>query len=330
MTKEVWEEHPVLYHYTRQAGLLGILETQTLHATNYAFLNDHQEGRLLHSKLETYVKPLLKKATLYLCEKDPPFRAKIDREGGLDFVVQREATVICDGLFEATFAMPNVPNFFEPFVASFCGHRGSYEADHGLLSQWRGYGGDVGYAIAFDTAKLVKFLRLEADRAAYNSAQLSTVVYENDETTFQGEFAALLSSLEEVIPEDFFTGKRSFSALYSSFTENVVRLKHRGFLEEGEVRAVLCPIGHYWYEKLRRDQPEDFEKIKSKEVKTVRFRPTMAPYIVVGEGIETKLPISFIIVGPGFDRDRRQRELKKYLEFKGLDIEVKVSETPLK
>lgn len=40
---EIAKKHPYLYHYTTLEGLKGILETQTLWATHFEFLNDSSE-----------------------------------------------------------------------------------------------------------------------------------------------------------------------------------------------------------------------------------------------------------------------------------------------
>ncbi len=37
------EEKPLLYHYTTGSGLLGIVESQQIHATSIAYLNDEEE-----------------------------------------------------------------------------------------------------------------------------------------------------------------------------------------------------------------------------------------------------------------------------------------------
>src|ERR1017187_4880845 len=38
-------EPELLYHYTDEKGLIGILESQNLWASHYRFLNDYEEGR---------------------------------------------------------------------------------------------------------------------------------------------------------------------------------------------------------------------------------------------------------------------------------------------
>lgn len=49
---EVWEVHDLVYHYTTLSGLKGILESQSLYATNFAFLNDSREIHQIRPRLE--------------------------------------------------------------------------------------------------------------------------------------------------------------------------------------------------------------------------------------------------------------------------------------
>ena len=39
---DIWEQYDLAFHYTTQAGLVGILESQALYATHFAYLNDLQ------------------------------------------------------------------------------------------------------------------------------------------------------------------------------------------------------------------------------------------------------------------------------------------------
>ena len=59
--QKVSEEYRKLYHYTTWEGLLGILQTQTLWATHYRFLNDYSELVLIRDKLIDSVVPIVKK-----------------------------------------------------------------------------------------------------------------------------------------------------------------------------------------------------------------------------------------------------------------------------
>ena len=48
MSKSIVEEHSELFHYTGAAGLAGIIQSQTLWATHYEYLNDSEEIKYFH------------------------------------------------------------------------------------------------------------------------------------------------------------------------------------------------------------------------------------------------------------------------------------------
>lgn len=108
-----------LYHYTNGVGLLGILKTGHIHATNFAYLNDSEEIRYGVELATEMIDELLARAT------DPistPLRLVRDilRRVGIDI---------------------------DYYIASFC-----TEVDR--LSQWRGYGGAGSrYCVGFDTER---------------------------------------------------------------------------------------------------------------------------------------------------------------------------------
>ena len=111
----------MLFHYTSQAGLLGIVKEQEIWATNIHFLNDYKEFR---------------HAFDILCEI---IRRDLDSN-----------TVLRDKLIGHFDTLINLSPNINVFVASFS-ERGD------LLSQWRGYCKDgTGYSIAFDKAALQK------------------------------------------------------------------------------------------------------------------------------------------------------------------------------
>ena len=197
------------------------------------------------------------------------------------------------------------------------------------MSQWRAYGGNVGYAIAFETKLLCDVFKNEAEKFAYNSVHVSDVVYDGDETKFQNEFADLLVQLEKTLPKIYELEESDLNPLFGPFIGAATRFKHRGFREEREVRCVFPPISRAWLKRLEKDQPEDFKKLSKRPEKTIMYRTNMAPYIVLGEGNPKGLPIRYIIVGPDANKDSRRNKLEKYLELSGLSIEVKVSDTPL-
>ena len=88
-------------------------------------------------------------------------------------------------------------------------------------------------------------------------------------------------------------------------------------------------ISQYWADHLSDNDPKQYEKIAGRRIKEVAFRDEMVPYITLSSAIGGPLPIEYIIVGPDARKDLRADKLKKFLELSKLDIEVKISETPL-
>ncbi|MGD0355036.1 MAG: DUF2971 domain-containing protein [Dehalococcoidia bacterium] len=112
----------ILYHYTDQAGLIGILSSKTLWATKIQYLNDASE----HTEPLSIAQSVLDRMTVQNAKK--PKAVQI-----IDFMKQdlRSSTHV------------NI------CISSFC-------TDGDLLSQWRGYGlPRVAYSIGFDTRTLL-------------------------------------------------------------------------------------------------------------------------------------------------------------------------------
>ena len=112
----------VLYHYTTQDGLLGILKESALWATKIHYMNDASELILPFQMASAILQELAKK----------------EEEGKKRQVILNIRDDIKD------WADVNI------CVASFC-------TDGDLLSQWRGYGlPGSAYTIGFDTERLLK------------------------------------------------------------------------------------------------------------------------------------------------------------------------------
>lgn len=112
----------VLYHYTTQVGLLGILRTNSLWATKIHYLNDTAEYELAFGLA----------------------RALLERmaEGETDHKKCRKITVLLDNLRQ--IERMNI------CVTSLSAHRD-------LLSQWRAYGGGMaGFSLGLRTNELLK------------------------------------------------------------------------------------------------------------------------------------------------------------------------------
>ena len=87
-----------------------------------------------------------------------------------------------NSIYQVLFEDSDALSFGEPFIASFCSHAADqvYERDHGLLSQWRGYGGDGGVSIVFDTSGLGDLLKKEWYSNYWTHLNISPVSYATD------------------------------------------------------------------------------------------------------------------------------------------------------
>jgi hypothetical protein len=121
----------VLYHYTGQAGLLGIVEQKALWCTKVQYMNDSTEFGLALDMARATLKKIIQETLL-----DDADRIEIPGA----FLKGETCFKLSDslrGLEEANL-----------FAVCFC------ECGD-LLSQWRGYaGGGQGYAVEFDTETL--------------------------------------------------------------------------------------------------------------------------------------------------------------------------------
>jgi hypothetical protein len=240
MTKNVWEEHEFLFHYTTQAGLEGILNSQALHATHYSRLNDEAEMLALRPRLLEIIRD--------------------DVTNRLNGVVNSEIGKLVDGLYKITFGAEGRKSAIEPFVISFCSHKkGTYEFDHGLLSQWRAYTQDVGFAIVFETKPLAEMFLEYGAKFFHSGGHFSDVVYDGQEERFADEFRELIDAFKDFYSKYLF-GKMNLDELYLPFTTSTARFKHRAFSEEGEVRIVYCPCDAAEVENMKKVSQRSLRK----------------------------------------------------------------------
>lgn len=192
-----------LYHYTSQAGLLGIVSEMGIRATDIHYLNDGCEFHLCLDITEEYLANIAKiPGTGLRGRVIDAFRRWLERVAG-----------------------PQV------FVASF-----TEEGD--LLSQWRGYGspGDA-FALGFDSAALVgavlPFWRLA--RCLYTEPEHMAAI-----ETYVEERLTLAEKYVGDFPEQDL--EESIDSKGFEFVANLVRLapvlKDSSFAEEKEWRLI--------------------------------------------------------------------------------------------
>ncbi|MDY6957205.1 MAG: hypothetical protein SVO96_10100 [Pseudomonadota bacterium] len=170
MAQSIAERHPELMHYTTVNGLEGIVTSGCLWATHAAFLNDSEE---IHHFIDGPFKKVVFAEVRQLGmewaannAQDPHVTEEKAPEIAAEFL-ERWRTSIVENL--------------DFFVFSMSRPKTEAVAAHGLLSQWRGYGHDGGYAIVLDAAGLDRLLQVEGK---FNLCTLSigSVEYLDDPT----------------------------------------------------------------------------------------------------------------------------------------------------
>jgi hypothetical protein len=130
-----------LFHYTTANGLVGILRNNEIWSTAYYCTNDESEL----SAGKDVLTPIFRSKTHQMIQEADP-RVDIFRNRGVDirdYADKFEQIILSLAL-----------HFFCVYITCFCKPSGKEDFLHGLLSQWRGYGKDGGYALQFSRAKL--------------------------------------------------------------------------------------------------------------------------------------------------------------------------------
>ncbi|WHP80378.1 DUF2971 domain-containing protein [Edwardsiella anguillarum] len=145
-----------IYHYTGQAGLLGIIEGKSIRCTNHKFLNDRMEYNYAVDTLKSHCEYIREKLTE-------------NTQSGLE-----EAEALSN-FFKATSDFV-VKNIRDTYVACF-----TTKPDD--TNHWQAYGNkQVSYAIEFDLGELEKAINMSG--RAENSSKLIEYLgnpKENDE-----------------------------------------------------------------------------------------------------------------------------------------------------
>lgn len=319
-----------LWHYTNLDGLKGILSSQTLWATNYRYLSDSSE--FLHSQSIIYQEVLPKVLDVIKneCKKNSHTQKIIEAYGGITSIAEIETNeTIRDILFEALLNSPNLPQI--PFVLSFCkaSEEDTFLQENGLLSQWRGYGKDGGYAVIFDMEKLINEFSKERNSFYHGISTHGDVVYEPDKLAIKDDLKKSLEIISKYVYKvyRFRLYREAAGEEINSLFLCMALLKHKGFKEEAEYR--FCTMTYC----KEAQHNQYFVKDRNKSFKEVLMRNdggTFVPYIEMFErSSKLKLPLKKVCIGPHRDKKLRAESIKIYLNSIGLNhIEVICSEIP--
>jgi Protein of unknown function (DUF2971) len=201
-----------LYHYTTQAGLLGIIESRQIWATHTQYLNDRRE--FLHAV------DLVREEILELFG---------DPLGNTNLSPALQTTLI--RMLEAVKRSP------ENINVCVC----SFSEDRDSLSQWRAYGGPAGFAIGFPSQVLsaaVERQKWFLVPCIYDPQIQRTLVRALVEEVVEENLGGSLIEDEE---EDSIL-KRLGGNLVAYLNRYAPILKDESFKEEREWRIISRPV----------------------------------------------------------------------------------------
>lgn len=318
-------------HYTTGAGLSGIITSGCLWATHASFLNDAQEIKhFFDTRLIEIVRNALEKAAHELI-KYPENNAVIAEAGGLVEFINRESSIVVDVFREGT------TQFNQPYIFSLSAAADEKVKANGLLSQWRGYGCDGGYAIVFDTHGLDSLIEEEHKNYYYQHGQWGDVYYYGIPSPQPSapeitQYESILSTSIENMLKDLMSGKRESNSVedaYAPITSLSCLYKHWGFYEEHEVRVVATPAS----DEILHIATAKGEQRPVRKIKVFPRDGLLVPYIELFKPSEShliagRLPIKRIIIGPHPERELRKKSVESLLRSSNYSAEVVLSDIP--
>lgn len=316
-TERVSDKYPELFHYTTVEAFRSIYNSRTFWATHYEDLNDSSEFRRFRLRIRDFIAPTIRKIFDERTRCGKEIAAAVESDGGIDAVVGQEAAMHSDLLHRATFDEKGLPHVF---VCSFCTHdSGSYEAEHGLLSQWRGYGAGSDVALVLDTRGIEERMKHEKDVFSHPINHIGDVTYDDDPGLEKKvEFCKVFELLPELL-HAFYSGTQpNYGKILEPIILGSTLVKHHAFHEEKEVRIVVSP---------KPTNPASTFYVDEHNSKPIKCRQR-------GEGEvryielfgDASIPIKRVIVGPSRIQNLNYQNVREWTAGSG--IEVVMSETP--
>jgi hypothetical protein len=313
----VSKEFPKLFHYTSVSAFKNIYKENKFRATHHEDLNDKSEFGRFKLDVCEFIKPKIRKIFHQRMQHDTTFASKINRDGGLEKIIDQEATMHLDALHQTTFGKRGL----EVFVCSFCYHdMQSYEAKNGLLSQWRGYGIGDSVAIVLKTQDIEQMMEYERKVFKHRINHIGNVIYDDRSDEIRKEFYKVFDCFSRELEKFYSRQGPNYEEMFDHFIQGSTLVKHHAFHEENEVRIVVSL-------KVTKDSifynPE-YDVKQSKIVRYMQKGDREVRYIELFG--HTPLPIERVIVGPSRIQNVNFREVSDLV--KNSDIEVVKSDTP--
>ena len=317
MGYKLHEHHKELMHYTTAAGLQGIVTSKTLWAGHASFMNDSEEivgfstrilPAILRSEVDKY----------HANEEEVVAASRL----GIDLTEQKVEKFVA-GFKEAEEATDH-------YITSFCTSGDDQVSENGLLSQWRGYGLDGGYAIVFACEDLNSLLERESQMYYEERILLAEVQYDMANLSEVTDPLVLehIQNIKNWVKDLLSTNGRNPDHDQAAESNSLLSIlcKHRGFGEEKEVRIVVSEPSA----KIGPD-PQNNTGKPYREVRSCLRNGVSVPVLHLFENQDLNtLPIRRVIVGPHPDKGDRRKAVEILLNNNNIHAEVVVSDTPFR
>ena len=305
-------DHQELFHYTKRAGLEGMLTTNTIWATYVGDLEDRQEVVLLGPELISAVGDRLADEQTRLNPSNRRLWEKLE-------LVQKFPKIFVDSLYEASFSANFLHKKADAFVTSFSTHVLDCPSarEHGIASQWHNYAGPGGFCIVFDTRGLCAHLAKEQKQRHWVTLKISPVRYYNQPMPrmFPELIAVAVETLQKWLQHQQITdvGVRDF-------LEGATLFKGARFVEEREVR-----IAGITGSKAAFDAASPAYRAQTADRTYPELHRGPPRHITLFANLNLRLPINRVIVGPSSDQD----EAAAFVRALRDDVPIVYSRCPL-
>jgi hypothetical protein len=157
----------------------------------------------------------------------------------LDFLARAEAEKVVEIFYQVTL------KFVTPYLFSFCSHQPKDESfNNGLLSQWRAYGKDGGFAIQFDTKSLERLLELDAKLNVHAHFAITDAIYGEKSTDFRfalEDIKTVASIARLTIPYVRLAKEEpNLNPLYVPVVKSATRFKTQGSPKRKRFESFMC------------------------------------------------------------------------------------------
>ena len=300
-----------LFHYTTASGLLGILNKKEIWSTAFYCVNDESELSTAKDVLTKY----FRSKTYELIQNADP-RVDVFSNSGVD--IRHYADEFENRIISYALHSLNV------YITCFCKSSNREDFLHGLLSQWRGYGLDGGYAVQFSRSKLLDQVKQFPEAEEFY------------------DFNDVYYSTENPLKEEVIKHADDFVNAYLNFLDNlqnsdsnidpisgpIVKLLG-GPLEKLLDFRIYTKSGHFSEEKeCRMSNIQHLDKGAGLPVDYFNRGGSIVPYIKTPQKFKLLDCIDWIIVGPSPRISDRFNSVNQMVRKKGLKIKVRPSGIP--